>query len=406
MSPLSKDSVVTSPQLEPEDASRSKPYNMIKHSKCIRLFSTTRRCAKGTVQSTDYKLSQADIASDAVVFSMVQPTGKFHLGNYLGATRVWKDLCDIKQPGQRLIFGVADLHAITIPKPDAAQFKQLRREAIASILAVGVDPARASIMYQSAIPAHSQLYWLLSTVAPMGYLNRMTQWKSKSNLREDKDATAKELGEVKLGLFGYPVLQAADILLYKATHVPVGDDQVQHLELTRTLAENFNKLYKKQVFPLPRTLLAPTKKILSLTHDTKKMSKSDPNQDGVIYVNDPPETIVRKIKKARTDSITDKFYYDPVHRPGLSNLINIVSGITKQPVHAVEQELQKFDNYRDLKAHVSEVIIEELRVPREKFHQYMEDPQFLDDTVQQGTQRASEIAASTMKETMQTMGFI
>lgn len=362
--------------------------------------------SKSTVINTDYKLGTADLPRNAVVFSMVQPTGKFHLGNYLGATRVWKDLCQLKQPEQKLVFGVADLHAITVPKPDPIEFKKLRQEAIASILAVGVDPEKASLMYQSALPAHTELHWVLSTLAPMGYLNRMTQWKSKSNIREDRDATEKELGAVKLGLFSYPVLQAADILIYKATHVPVGDDQSQHLELTRTLAENFNKLYKTNYFPLPNTLLAPSKKILSLTSpEQKKMSKSDTNQDGVIYVNDTPDEIARKIKKARTDSITDRFNYDPHTRPGVSNLINIVSGIRQLSPQEIETEVSQYKNYSDFKNYITEAVVEELRTPRQKFEQYMENPAYLESVVTSGTAKASEITQKTIDDVMKIMGF-
>lgn len=361
--------------------------------------------SKSTVINTDYKLGTTDLPHDAVVFSMVQPTGKFHLGNYLGATRVWRDLCELKQAEQKLIFGVADLHAITVPKPNAKEFKQLRHEAVASILAVGVDPERASLMYQSTLPAHTELHWILSTLAPMGYLNRMTQWKSKSNIHEGRDATEKELGAVKLGLFSYPVLQAADILIYRATHVPVGDDQSQHLELTRTLAESFNKLYKTDYFPLPNTLLAPTKKILSLVSpEQKKMSKSDPNQDGVVYVNDTPDEIARKIKKARTDSTTDRFNYDPETRPGVSNLINIVSGILQQSPQEVEQHVSQYNNYRDFKRYVTEVIVEELRTPRERFQQYMADPAYLESVVATGTAQAQEITYKTINEVKRIMG--
>ncbi|KAL3236576.1 tryptophan--tRNA ligase MSW1 [Nakaseomyces bracarensis] len=365
-----------------------------------------RYVSKNTVINTDYKLGSADLPHDAVVFSMVQPTGKFHLGNYLGATRVWKELCEMKQPEQKLVFGVADLHAVTVPKPDANEFRQLRHEAIASILSVGVDPERASLMYQSALPEHATLHWMLSTLAPMGYLNRMTQWKSKSNLKEDREASDKEIGAVKLGLFSYPVLQAADILIYRATHVPVGDDQSQHLELTRTLAENFNKLYKTDYFPLPNTLLAPTKKILSLiSPETKKMSKSDPNQDGVIYVNDTPDEITRKIRKARTDSITDRFNYDPQARPGVSNLINIVSGILQVPIQQVEEQVSKFSNYGEFKSYVTEVVVEELRQPRENFQRYMEDPSYLESVVTKGTAEAQEMTQKTINDVMKIMGF-
>lgn len=357
-----------------------------------------------TVQNINYKLDSQDIPSNATIFSMIQPTGKFHLGNYLGAARVWKELCDMKQENQKLLFGIADLHAITVPKPNVEEFRNFRIEAIASILAIGVDPHKASLMYQSSIPQHSQLHWLLSTLASMGYLNRMTQWKSKSNFKE-ASVDSNALGKVKLGLFSYPVLQAADILIYKATHVPVGDDQSQHLELTRHLAEQFNNLYKINHFPLPTTILAPSKKILSLTSSEKKMSKSDTNQDSVIYLNDEPDIIARKVKKAVTDSITDHFEYNPIDRPGVSNLINIVSGIQSRSISDVEKDISKFDNYRDFKAYVIENLVEQLKEPRENFKRYIKEPDYLHSVIKRGTEEATNLAEMNLKEIMKIMGF-
>lgn len=370
-------------------------------NRCIRL-KTAKRFA-GTVQKIDYKLNPEDISRDAVVFSMVQPTGKFHLGNYLGATRVWKDLCSSKQPQQRLLFGVADLHALTIPKPNVEEFRSFRNEAIASILATGIDPSKAAVIHQSSIAQHCQLYWLLSTLASMGYLNRMTQWKSKSNLKISAQNDAA-LGNVKLGLFSYPVLQAADVLIYKATHVPVGDDQSQHLELTRHLAEQFNNLYKTDYFPLPRTLLAPTKKILSLSSPDKKMSKSDPDQGSLIYLNDEPDIIKKKIKRAVTDSITDHFNYDPINRPGVSNLLNIVSGIQRRSIKEVEEDVSTIKDFKHLKSYVTEVIVEELKEPRKQFGKFMKEPEYLDSVVRRGTEEAQGLAEKNFKEIASIVG--
>ncbi|AQZ09911.1 MSW1 (YDR268W) [Zygosaccharomyces parabailii] len=356
-----------------------------------------------TVQKIDYKLNPNDIPGDATIFSMVQPTGTFHLGNYLGATRVWEDLCALKQPQQKLLFGVADLHALTIPKPNVEEFRRFRVEAIASILASGIDPSQASVMYQSSIAQHSQLHWLLSTLASMGYLNRMTQWKSKSNIRQSTQDDA-DIGNVKLGLFSYPVLQAADVLIYKATHVPVGDDQSQHLELTRHLAEQFNRLYKTDYFPLPKTLLAPTRKILSLSSPERKMSKSDPDKSSLIYVNDDPDAIKKKIRRAVTDSITDRFNYDPINRPGVSNLLNIVSGIQRKPIEEVERDVAMMNNFNDLKNYVTDVIVEELREPREQFARFMEEPDYLDAVVTRGTEEAQQLAEQNYREIANIVG--
>lgn len=357
-----------------------------------------------SIYFTDHQLNKIDLPKESVIFSLIQPTGRFHLGNYLGAIRVWKDICDLKPDDSKLLFGTADLHAITIPKSDSKEFRALRQEAIASILSIGIDPEKAIIFHQSQVHQHTELHWILSTIASMGYLNRMTQWKSKSNLNGiNADAM---IGNIKLGLFSYPVLQAADILTYKSTHVPVGDDQAQHLELTRHLAQTFNKLYKKEYFRLPSTILTPTKKILSLGNPLKKMSKSDPNQNGIIYLNDEPDVISKKVKKAVTDSISHEFRYDPTNRPGISNLINIISGIQRKSIQEVEANLSHFHNHKDFKDYVVEVLVEELRGPRIEFKRYINDPEYLESVTKLGSQRASEIAKTNLKEIKELMGLL
>ncbi|CCC69522.1 hypothetical protein NCAS_0C05320 [Naumovozyma castellii] len=355
--------------------------------------------SKGTVQNTDYALQDISqtLPSDATIFSLIQPTGKFHLGNYLGATRIWKQISQSKQPTQTAIFGVADLHAITVPKPDPMEFLQCRREALASILSLGIDPQNAIMMYQSEVPQHTQLHWVLSTFTSMGVLNRMTQWKAKAKSNHMS---------VKLGLFSYPVLQAADILLYKATHVPVGDDQCQPLELCRSIAQQFNQFYgDENFFPIPRTILAPTKKILSLGDPLKKMSKSDPNKDSNIYVNDAADVIVKKIRKAVTDSVTGPITFDPVNRPGVSNLLNMVSGITQREMSAVEQEVSHLSHLGEFKNYVAEIVVEELRGPRERYEQLMNEPEYLKQVGDQGAERARAIAEVNMRQVYRMMGF-
>lgn len=338
------------------------------------------------------------LPSDAVIFSMIQPTGDFHLGNYLGANKVWKQLQDQKLPSQTCLFGVADLHAITVAKLDAVQFRQLRIQAIASILALGISPEKCIVSFQSMIPEHSQLNWLLATITSMGYLNRMTQWKSKSS-GMDED-------QVKLGLFAYPVLQAADILLYDSTHVPVGEDQRQHLELTRHIVRRFNKMYKGKYLVEPQTIFTPTKKVLSLTNPTKKMSKSDPDSMSRIYLTDTPESIQRKIKKSLTDSISDGFYYDAEQRPGVSNLINIVSGLQNKTVVNVEDDIKHMRDYTAFKTYVSDVIIEELAPVRARYESLIKDPAYLMEVATKGSlERARPIAQRTIKRLMDRMGF-
>ncbi|SCU93040.1 LAMI_0E13014g1_1 [Lachancea mirantina] len=369
----------------------------------VSIRNASRRLYSARVKTTDFKITAQDVPDDSVVFSMIQPTGRFHLGNYLGAVRVWKDLCDLKGDNIKLLFGVADLHAITVPKPDGSKFRQLRNEAIASILAVGVDPSKAIVFHQSSVPQHTELHWILSTLTPMGYLNRMTQWKSKANVNDNSSDEAMQA--VKLGLFSYPVLQAADILLYNATHVPVGDDQAQHLELTRHIAGQFNKTYKCKHFVPPATLLAPTKRILALNNPDKKMSKSDPNQNSVIYLNDTPKIISAKIKQALTDSISHKFYFDPVNRPGVSNLINILSGILRLSISEVEDEISKFDSHSSFKDYVSEILIEELKTPRHKFEKLMRDQAYLQEVSEKSARSAATIAEPNIQKIKNIMGF-
>lgn len=348
---------------------------------------------KGTVQSTSFDPKAFEIKPHETIYSGIQPTGKFHLGNYLGAVRLWKDLIDAAPASSNILYAVADLHAITLPK-NAKELRDYRYEAIASILATGIDHERAIVYHQSALSEHYELNWILSCLTGIGYLNRMTQWKSKSN----------GLDTASLGLFAYPVLQAADILLFKSNLVPVGDDQSQHLELCRHIAEQFNKSYKK-VFPLPRTILAPTKKILSLKDPSKKMSKSDPDQNSVIYITDEPDEISRKIKKAVTDSISHEFKYDPENRPGVSNMINSISGIQRKSIQQVEKDIENFHDHKAFKDYVTEVFVEEFKEPRLKYNELMKDFGYLKSVVEKNNEKARSIAAKTMFEVKKSTGF-
>ncbi|AGO11344.1 AaceriACR089Cp [[Ashbya] aceris (nom. inval.)] len=355
-----------------------------------------------TIQTIEYSNSTQRLPDGSVVFSLIQPTGRFHLGNYLGAVRVWKELSEDAPAGGKCIFGTADLHAITIPKPDGNAFRQMRHEAIASLLAVGVDPAKSILFHQSQVPQHAELCWYLSTLTSMGSLNRMTQWKTKANI---KDSSSEKVGAVKLGLFTYPVLQAADVLLYKSTHIPVGEDQVQQLELTRQLANAFNSTYRTRYFSEPTTLLTPSRKVLSLQNPMKKMSKSDANQNSCICITDEPEVIRRKIRSAVTDSIGHEFKYDPVNRPGVSNLINIVAGIQKKPVAAVEADIAGFKDHVTFKNYVTDALVAELKGPREEFARYMDDMSYIHDVERSGAERAGAIAAKTLAEVRAIMGY-
>lgn len=279
-------------------------------------------------------LSQFQYNYDAPkkIFSGIQPTGVPHLGNYLGALRNWVKLQNDSRPKDAsLIFSIVDYHAATMLHPPM-KMRQWRLEMLASLIAVGINPRRSLVFFQSAVPQHAELMWLLSCVASTGALTRMTQWKSKMSLSTDSNASPfdatpnpKSQQTLKLGLFAYPVLQAADILLYDTTDVPVGEDQAQHLELTRDLANMFNKTYPSDspLFNLPKTILAPAKRVMSLTDPTRKMSKSDPNPASRILISDTREEIQKKIKNALTDSQAG-ISYDRNTRPGISNLIDIL----------------------------------------------------------------------------------
>jgi len=273
------------------------------------------------------------------VFSGLQPTGNIHIGNYLGALRNWVAL----QDDYDCIYCVVDLHAITVPQ-DPSTFQVDRHEAAKVLLSAGVDPGRSLFYYQSQVPAHTELAWILGTITGTGQLNRMTQWKEK----------ADQAGS-NLGLYGYPVLMAADILLFRADAVPVGEDQKQHLELTRDLAIRFNGRFGDE-FPIPDPIIPKTgSRIMSLQDPTSKMSKSDPDEGSRILVLDDPDTIRRRLKRAVTDSGRD-VRYDWKEKPGVSNLMEILSLFTGTPIPQIEDEYGEA-GYGTLKEVVAEAVI-------------------------------------------------
>jgi tryptophanyl-tRNA synthetase len=346
------------------------------------------------------------IPKKSTVFSAIQPTGVFHLGNYLGAVRAWVDIADNAPQDCRLIFAVADLHAITVPK-DPRSLRTWRNQALASIIATGIDPERCIVYHQSTVPEHAQLYWVLSTITGMGYLNRMVQWKSKAHLSELSSITSMNeegLTSLQLGLFAYPVLQAADILIHKASFVPVGEDQSQHLELTRYISSTFNHRFGK-IFPVPSTLFAPYKKIASLRDPAKKMSKSDPNQAGSLYITDSPDTIRGKIRRAVTDSIQGPITYDPTNRPGVANLVLIAAGLLKtEPQHLLDTSLSHVKDHKQLKDTVAAIIVESLTPVRQRYARLADDQEYLDTLSKRGTHRAREITSKTLDEVHSVVG--
>lgn len=335
---------------------------------------------------------------------MIQPTGKIHLGNYLGALLGWKDLSMSKPAGRptQFIFGVADLHALTTPH-DPHALRQHRFEALASILATGLDPLECIVYHQSLVPQHTELAWYLTCLASMGSLGRMTQWKLKAKIADFGEASVSALDKTRAGLFSYPVLMAADVLVHKATHVPVGEDQSQHMELVRQLAHAFNRQYLP-IFAAPRTLLTPLKRILSLRDPLKKMSKSDPDQSSCIYVVDLPDLIARKIRRAATDSVQGPMSFDMEKRPGISNLINIVLGLLRKLVDETVTDLVWVKDHKQLKDFVTELVVAEFNEQRLEFERLMASPEYLQEISSKGTLAAQESAEKTMREVREAMG--
>ncbi|CAO2649403.1 Nn.00g067880.m01.CDS01 [Neocucurbitaria sp. VM-36] len=348
-----------------------------------------------------------------VIFSGIQPTGVPHLGNYLGALRQWVKLQNEASPNTTLLFSIVDLHAITI-KQDPRQLALWRKEMLASLLAVGLDPKRCIIFAQSKVKQHAELMWILSCGASMGYLGRMTQWKSKLSLPSNAsplEPSPSNKDALKLGLFSYPVLQAADILLYNTTHVPVGEDQAQHLEFSRELAIGFNHLYSSSspsepLLTVPQTLLSPAKRVMSLTDPTKKMSKSDPKPKSRILITDSREEIYNKLKTALTDSV-EGVSYDRDSRPGVSNLVDLMYHFDESLAASPEELANdlKSLSMRALKERAADTIDVGIRDIRERYEVLMGgDQKELVEHAEDGAKRAKEIAEETMKRVRSAMG--
>ncbi|KAL8771364.1 MAG: hypothetical protein Q9209_003270 [Squamulea sp. 1 TL-2023] len=332
-----------------------------------------------------------------IIFSGIQPTGIPHLGNYFGALQQWVKIQDGATSTTDLFFSIVDLHAMTLPY-DQAGLRLQKRQTLAALLAVGLDPERSTIFFQSAVPAHTELMWILSCTASVGYLSRMTQWKSKLAMSDsialsDPDAKAK----LKLGLFSYPVLQSADILLYRATHVPVGHDQAQHLEFARENVKNFNAAHG-QFFTEPQTVMSPAKRVMSLKDPRVKMSKSHEDPRSRILLNDSPEMIQMKIKAALTDSI-DGLYYHPEQRPGVSNLLMLMSYMDacQRSVEQIAAEGQAL-SMRAFKEEVAETLIKGMAELKERYDYFMDDAQsqYLRDVAAKGDEKARLKAEETM----------
>ena len=321
------------------------------------------------------------------IFSGIRPSGELHLGNYLGAIKQWIDL----QKTNECVFSIVDLHAITTPY----NVKELQKDifnVLIAYLAAGVDPEKSIIFVQSQVKEHAELAWLLGTITPLGELNRMTQFKEKS--KENKDY-------VNSGLFNYPVLMAADILLYKSDGIPVGKDQEQHVELTRTIARKFNQKFEGTLKE-PKAILSKTgAKIMSLTNPKKKMSKSN-EQKSYISLFDTPEDIQKKIMSATTDSGKD-IKYNTAKKPGISNLLVIYSLLTNKTTQDTEKQF-KGKSYSEFKKSLTKVVIDYLEPFRRKQKELLTREVYVQEILKQGQSRALTIAQSTMHEVKTKMG--
>lgn len=334
----------------------------------------------------------------ARVFSGVQPTGNLHIGNYLGAIKNFVRL----QHEYECIFCVVDLHAITVyQNPEELRAKIV--EIAALFLAAGIDPKVASLIVQSAVPAHAELAWLLTCVTPIGWLHRMTQFKAKLEALKVKAETGKEdqLVSVGDGLLQYPVLMAADILLYNAAIVPVGDDQAQHLELTRDIAERFNSLYG-DTFVVPKTKLpAVGARVMGLDDPTKKMSKSTAGSGHAIALLDPPEVIRKKLMRAVTDAQPGVNIEAP--GDGVANLLSIFQAFSEWPDDRVKQHFAGM-RYGDLKKQVAEMVISHLEPFQQRYREITADPAYLASVLGEGAARVTPIAEGTVRTTRERMG--
>ena len=328
------------------------------------------------------------------VFSGIKPSGNLHLGNYLGALKNWVAL----QHEYECLFCVADMHAITVWQ-DPKDLAQRTYTLIAGYLASGIDPEKNILFLQSHVPAHAELGWILSCVARMGWMNRMTQFKEKSGKDKEK---------VSLGLYAYPALMAADILLYKAELVPVGEDQKQHVELTRDIAQKFNHDYQTDFFPLPETLMMEQgARIMSLRDGTQKMGKSDTGSDySCIYLTDSPDTIAMKIRKAKTDPHPlPTTIEEMADRPEAKNLLQIYAALTEMPL---KEALTKIAgrSFSDLKEELIQLTQDVLNPIQEKMNLLLSDKSQIEKIQKQGAEKAKALAEPTLKDAYQMVGFL
>ena len=323
------------------------------------------------------------------ILSGIQPTGAMHLGNYLGAIRHWVSM----QRDYECLFMLADLHAITVPY-DPKTLRHTIRTTAATYIACGIDPDVCTIFAQSTISGHAELAWIFNCLTPLGWLNRMTQFKEKAGKNKES---------ASLGLYGYPVLMAADILLYHATHVPVGEDQKQHLELARDIAGAFNRFYGVEHFPLPEPMiLGEATRVMSLRDGTKKMSKSDPSEASRIHLSDDADTIAAKIAKAKSDMEVG-ITYNPETRPEVANLLSIYAAVTNQSVADAAKENASL-NFSAFKTRLSDALIAHLAPIARQYRVLMENPSYLDGILSDGEAKAHLIADAELTRVKELAG--
>lgn len=335
--------------------------------------------------------------SKPIVLSGVQPSGELSIGNYMGALRQWEQM----QDDFDCQYCVVDLHAITV-RQDPKALHEATLDALAICLAVGVDPKKSSLFVQSHVPEHAQLGWILNCYTQMGELNRMTQFKDKS---------ARHANDVNVGLYGYPVLMAADILLYGAHKVPVGSDQKQHLELARDIANRFNNLYGSEdqpIFEVPEPYIpAMNARVMSLQDATKKMSKSDDNRKNVITLLEEPKSILKKINKAQTDAQNPpSIIHDVENKAGIANLMGLYSGATGKTFSDIEAQYAGVEMYGPFKKDVGEAIVAMLEPVQAEYKRIRADRAYMDAVMKAGAEKASARAAVTLKKAYEAVGFV
>ena len=328
------------------------------------------------------------------VFSGVQPSGNLTIGNYIGALKQWAR----EQYNYESFFCVVDLHAITVPY-NPAELRAKTREVAALYLACGIDPEVSTVFVQSHVPAHAELTWLLNCITPLGWLNRMTQFKDK--------AAKQQADSVGTGLLDYPVLMASDILLYHADAVPVGDDQRQHLELTRDIAQRFNHLFG-ETFTIPEAMIPPSGgRVMGLDNPLVKMSKSETSSEyHAVYLLDPPDHARKKIMRAVTDSGRDISFNDDPARAGVNNLLEIYEALTGMSRPDIEAHFASVRGYGDLKKEVADVVNAALEPIQRRYYEITREPDYIDSLLARGAERAAGIAQATLDTVRDRMGFM